>query len=232
MKKKYIVIIISLLIVSAILIGGQIFTVRNISVVFYNKTGLTSESEVIEASGLNSRNNIFSINEKNIKAKISSAYDDNSITVTNIVRSFPNKVTIYVKERIPMFLIKVASEDGNKYVPTDKDFQRGKVTTLDNIDYTLIAVTGFEVAETFDVKECILLRRIANALIAAGLSEEAIPYFISEIAFDGSNVNVIIKESGAIMQFNLDSTADEVKQVYNDYLSLTYEQRNGAVLPQ
>ena len=230
MKKKYIVIIISLLIVSAILIGGQIFTVRHVSVVFYNKTGLTSESEVIEVSGLNTRNNIFSVNEKEIKAKIAAKYDDNSIAVTNIVRSFPNKVTIYVKERIPMFLIKVASEGGDKYVPTDKDFQRGKVTTLDEIDYTLIKVTGFEVAETFDVKECVLLRRIAKGFISAGLAEEAVPYFISEISFAESDVTVTIRESGAVMHFNMDSTAEDVKKAYDDYLALSYEQRNGAVL--
>lgn len=230
MKKKYFLIIISVIIVAAILAGGQIFTVRHVSVVFHNKTGVATEADILDAAGLDYHNNIFGINEKEIKRRIAAAYADNSIAVTDIERSFPDTVTIYVKERVPIFLIKVESEEGNKFVPTDKDFQRGTVRTLGEIDDTLIKVTGFEISETFDVKECIILRKIANTLIGRDLAEEALPYFISEINFNENVVTVTVNGTGAKLMLSADATADEIVSVYNKYLALSNAERAGSVV--
>lgn len=231
MKKKYIVITASILIIALIVACGWIFTVRNVSVVFYNKTGLADEATVIAASGLSARKNIFSIKEADIKAGVAAAFDDNSIVVTNVVRNFPNEVVIYVKERIPIFKISVWSSDGvERCVPTDKDFQRGNIVTEDEIDYLLIEVKGFQVYETFDVKECVNLRAMAGAFIACGINEEALPYFISSVEITDEYFNVKLRETSAVLKISVEDVTAQTAALYEKYLQLDEQSRYGAVL--
>ncbi len=232
MKKKYVVIAISVIIIALIVACGQMFTVRHVSVVFYNKTGLADEAGVLKATGLSGRNNIFNVQETELKKNIASAYPDNSIEVTQIERKFPNKIVIYVKERLPIFKIRVYTNDGvDRFVPTDKDFQRGTVQAEEDITLTLIDVRGFGVYETFDVKECNQLRALVSALLATSLEEEALPYLISSISFsDDGYMNVIFRETGAMMSVYAENVAEETQILFNDYLQLSAIDRYGAIL--
>lgn len=231
MKKKYILIIASIVVIALIVACGQIFTVRNVSVVFYNKTGLADEAGVLKASGLSGHNNIFNVKESDVKSRVANAYPDRSVVVTNIVRNFPDKVTIYVKERVPIFKIPVYSADGeDKFVPTDKDFQRGNIQNGESIDALLVEIKGFLVHETFDVKECVQLRALANALIKKEIEEDALPYFLSEVTFDNGNLNVLIRETNAMFIISADKVAEQTAILYDNYLALDASSRYGAVL--
>lgn len=234
MKKKYILIIASILVIALIVACGQIFTVRHVSVVFLNKTGLADESGILEASGLNKQKNIFNIKESEIKEKVAASFDDNSIVVTDIERVFPNEVVVYVKERIPVFCLKVYSAEGKDlYVPTDKDFQRGKIYSYEELaekDYLLINITGFEVYETFDVKECVYLRTLANALTDKELEEEALPQLIESIAFGEGVLTVTLRGTAAKWTISEDDVKGDVYSAYDAYVALSDEDRYGAVI--
>lgn len=234
MKKKYILIIASILVIALIVACGQIFTVRHVSVVFLNKTGLADESGILEASGLNKQKNIFNIKENEIKEKVAASFDDNSIVVTDIERVFPNEVVVYVKERIPVFCLKVYSAEGKElYVPTDKDFQRGKIYSAEEItekNYLLIDITGFEVYETFDVKECIYLRTLANALIDKGLEEEALPHLIESVAFGEDVLTLTLRGTAAKWIVSQENVQGEVSSAYERYVALSDEERYGAII--
>lgn len=232
MKKKYIIVSICVVIIALIAVCGQVFTVRNISVVFYNKTGLADEADILAASGLDSRNNIFNVKEGEIKRKITAAFPDNSIVVTNVERKFPDEVVIYVKERTPIFKIEVNSSSEEKsFVATDKDFQRGKIQKEDELaSLKLIAVTGYVVIDSFDVKECVALRNVAKALINKNMSEEALPYFIENINITADELQIKLAETGAVMYVDMAQAADETAALYDRYLAMDYSARNNAVL--
>ena len=234
MKKKYILIIASLLVIALIVACGQIFTVRHVSIVFLNKTALADEAGILEASGLNKQKNIFNLKETEIKEKVSAFFDDNSIVVTDIERIFPNEVVVYVKERIPVFCLKVYSAEGKQlYVPTDKDFQRGKIyeaQELSQNNYLLINVTGFEVYETFDVKECIYLRTMANALIDKNIEEEALPQLIETVSIDDDALTLTLRETKAKWVISQSNVKEDIYSTYDEYVALSYPDRFGAVI--
>lgn len=232
MKKKYIIISICVVIIALIAVCGQVFTVRNIGVVFYNKTGLADEADILAASGLDSRNNIFNVKESEIKRKISAAFPDNSIVVTNVERRFPDEVVIYVKERTPVFKIEVNSSSEEKsFVATDKDFQRGKIQKEDELaSLKLITVTGYVVNDSFDVKECVALRNIAKALTDKNMSEEALPYFIESVDVSGDELTIKLAETGALLYVDIDKAEEETADLYCRYLDMDYSARNNAVL--
>jgi len=231
-KKKYVIISICVAIIALIVVCGQVFTVRNISVVFYNKTGLADEADILEASGLDSRNNIFNVKESEIKHRIIAAFPDNSIVVTNVERKFPDEVVIYVKERTPIFKIEVnASSEEKSFVATDKDFQRGKIQKEEELaPLKLITVTGFVVNDSFDVKECVALRNVAKALLGKNMSEEALPYFIESINISDGELQIKLAETGAVLYVDMAQTADETAALYDRYLAMDYSARNNAVL--
>lgn len=231
MKKKYVVIAICVLVVAAIVACGQIFTVRDISVVFYNRTGMANEADILEASGLTNRNNIFNVKEKDIKNKIADAFPDNSILVTNVERQFPDKIVLYVRERTLVFKLDVYSSSGeNKCVLTDKDFQRGNILSEDEVSQKLIEVKGCVVHETFDIKECVALREIAKALVNNGVSEEALPYFIDTIEIVDDMLTITLAETNATLSVEMNSAYEQTAILYKEYIELTYSERNNAVL--
>lgn len=234
MKKKYVLIALSVIVIGLIVACGQMFTVRHVSVVFDNKTGLADENGVLKATGLNGRNNIFNIKESDLKKNIALAYPDNSIEVTNIERKFPNKIVIRVKERIPIFKIKVYSTVGGNtdmYVPTDKDFQRGALQNAESIkDLMLIEVSNFGVYETFDVQECKDMHTLVKALLDMSFEEEALPYFIQIIDFSEGYINVMLRETNAIISISPENIVDDTRVLFKRYLSLNPAGRYGVVL--
>ncbi len=229
MKKKYVVIAVSVLIIALIVAFGQIFTVRDISVVFHNKTGLTDEADILKVAGITYKKNIFNVKEGEIKQKIASNFTDRSIVVTNVVREFPDKVVIYVKERVPIFRMQTYSSEGTAYVATDKDFQRNAVQKEGENSVKLIEVTGYEVRETFDVKECIALREVAYALIGEGMSEEALPYFIEKINFSGDALEITLAETKAVLRVKMTTATADTAKLYKKYIATPAAERYGAI---
>ncbi|MGP7817600.1 cell division protein FtsQ/DivIB [Niallia sp. 01092] len=71
---------------------------------------LIKQEEIKRKSGITQNTNMWTINKKKVEGRINDFHDIKSIKVTT---SFPNKVTIYVKEykRIAYLLA------GNKYIP-------------------------------------------------------------------------------------------------------------------
>lgn len=220
MKKKYIIIAISLVIVTLLIVCGNVFAVKNVNVVFENNTDKTTEFEILEAAGIDDGLMIFNLRENEIKSKVAKHYKDNSIVVTNIVRKFPNIITLYVKERIPIFKISVYSQTNtNAFVPVDKDFQMGTITTQESNNY-LIQVNNLVVKDTFDLKECAELRTLANSLIEVGIKEEALPYFIEYINFTADFIKVKLRNSNATLSVKRTDVGGGIKILYSDYLVL------------
>lgn len=221
MKNKIIIIAISLIIVTALIVCGNVFAVDRVEVVFDNKTDITSEYDILKAAGISQSTIIFNIKESDIKSKISKQYKDNSIVVTNVERVFPNKVKIYVKERVLIYKLSVYSQTGeNEYVPTDKDFQRGVM--YQNIDdLLLINVKNFVVKDTFNLEECYQLREFAQALIDLGISEDALPYFVESIEFADSFLEVRLRNSSGMLTISRSEIKQEVSLLYSQYLKLS-----------
>lgn len=225
MKKKYIIIIISIVLIAGLIACGNIFAIKNINVVFDNNTDKTNEYEIIKAAGISGGTIIFNLRESEIKSKVNKYYKDNSIFVTNIERKFPNTVTIYVKERIAIFKVNVYSvTDTNSFVPVDKDFQMGMIANSDE-GYFLIQINNFVVKDTFDLKECNQLRLLANTLIAEGIKEEALPFFIESINFETDYLKITLRESNATLSVLKNDVEKGVKKLYGDYLALDDQQR-------
>lgn len=221
MKNKIIIIAISLIIVTALIVCGNVFAVDRVEVVFDNKTDITSEYDILKAAGISQSTIIFNIKESDIKSKISKQYKDNSIVVTNVERVFPNKVKIYVKERVLIYKLSVYSQTGeNEYVPTDKDFQRGVMyQNIDNL--LLINVKNFVVKDTFNLEECYQLREFAQALIDLGISEDALPYFVESIEFADSFLEVRLRNSSGMLTISRSEIKQEVSLLYSQYLKLS-----------
>lgn len=231
MKKSIVITIIFLVVIAAFLAGGQIFKVACVNVVFDNRTGLTTENEIVSIVGLDKRNNIFSVNEREIKEKVSKVFADHSIYVTDVERSFPNVVTIYVKERTPIFLLKVYSPTGlERYVPTDKDFQRGTVYNAGDIalDLKLITVEGIEVKDSFDEPEFYTLRTVASALTDERFEEAALPYFFDKVVFDEQKkATFYVSGTGATFVVGTNVDKASVVDLLHSYLALPEAERFG-----
>ncbi len=230
MKKKIVIIAISLVIVTALIICGNIFAVDSVEVVFDNKTDITNEYDILKAAEISKSTIIFNIKENSIKSKVSKEYKDNSIVVTNVERVFPNKVKIFVKERVLIYKLNVFSQtDDDLYVPTDKDFQRGAL--IDNIDdYNLITVKNFVIKDTFNLEECYELREFADVFISLGISEEALPYFVESIEFSEKTLKIDLRHSSGIFTISRNNIKNELKTIYYQYLKLSDQDKLNCAL--
>lgn len=227
MKKKYIAITISIVLIALIITFGQIFTVRNVKVEFKNETGLTGESDILRIADIKPNTNIFSLKESRIKENINNYYA-NSLVV-NVERTFPNTVIIHVKERLPMFLIHAETDAYVGYVYTDKDFQRSG--TPDEVEgQTLITVNNYFVRNTFDTAEAIALRAFANALFSQGFTEGGIVAFVESISIGANALTVNLRQNDAVLVINRADVVNNTLHAYNAYLDLPIADRAGVIL--
>lgn len=228
MRKKYIAIIISIILIASIITFGQMFTIKNIKVVYENYTDIADEGTILRLAGIGGNTNIFSLREKEIRNAVSSYYS--KAVKIDIERSFPNTVIIHVMERAPMFVINVLNETYNGFIVTDKDFQRSDIVEED-IEKHLILVKNFSVKNTFDTNECLILRKIASTLMDLGLNEVSINSFIDNIDFANEKIVINLRQNNAI--WILDKNKDisiQIQQIYYNYLALTQIQREDAEL--
>ncbi|NLL56142.1 MAG: FtsQ-type POTRA domain-containing protein [Clostridiales bacterium] len=226
MRKKYVAITISVVMIALIITFGQIFTVKNVKVEFKNETGMATEQTILELADITSNTNIFSLKESKIKQNINDYYS-NSLIV-DVERVFPNTVTIHVKERLPMFLVSVNNDSYSGYVYTDIDFQRSDIAQ--GLDKHIITVENYTVKNTFDTAQCIAVRVFAKTLLDNGMEQSAIVAFVESITINDDNLTVNLRQNNAVFVINRNKVQDSTTLIYHKYLSLSVPERVGAVL--
>lgn len=229
MRKKYIAIIISVILVIVIIIFSNLFLVKTVEVVFEKPPHITNDEEIIAAAKIKMNSNIFNLNEQNIIDNVSNYFDNNKVSITDVQRSFPNKIRLYVKERHPILTIGYGNENGEKCIPTDIDFQLTNHIDKVDIDFTAIAITGTYVSTTFNQPTFQYIRRVLYAYIDLNFNTDSLVSFIKEINVDGNKL--ILKLRNGESAFEIDAKAElsiehQVKQLYNEYLGLSYNKRN------
>ena len=227
MKKVVVAVAIGLVLVALIIAFGQIFTVRFVTVDFVNGVSSTDKQRILDLADINPNTNIFILDEKKIADKIQKGFEDNVIKVTDIVREFPNKVTIKVSERIALFRIKAITDKESGYVAADKNFQRTAVFSYEELKSEVLTdVIGFTVEGTYRRDECYALRDIADAFIECGIEEEALPYFICSIEF--TETKIVIRLRTTDTTFTVPKSSDpaqSVKTLYEQYEKTEYYER-------
>lgn len=215
MKKKYIAISLCLVIIVGIVALGRIFLVNSIEVVFDRQPVSVTDSEIISASELPLGINIFSIDEKQVIDNVQSYYGDNSVSIKNVERIFPNKVRLYAEERVA--LLDIPTADG-RYIPTDMDFRLNTIKT--EPAEGLIKVSGVEITDSFALTELYDIRTILHALSdGEGLTVEGINKFINEIKVtDEGYVLLLNSGDGAITLKKSDDLNNRTLAAYEDYL--------------
>ncbi len=221
MKKKIVIVVITVLVAAVLLTCGFLFNVRNIEVGFGNDVTITDEAEILSHAGIEIGTNILALDEKAVKENIENAYRG-EIEVVDVVRSFPDTVTVKVRERVALFRIPVFETES--YVLPDKDFQRTTVFTSVPADGKYITVTGFAVVDTFSEKECYVLHNIAEVLLENGFSETAIPYFVKEIRFSEEEILVSLFD-GAELYLSLEKAKADFSEALSSYLQLSETER-------
>ena len=212
-------------VLAAIVFFGVFFTVDEIAVRYDNDVTATDKATILNVIDIDAQTNIFSINEKKIKQKVETAFTDNSIEVVSVVRSFPNKVTVVVRERKQLFKVRVKYSEN--YVAPDKDFRRNKVYSEAELDsYDLIEVNGFDVSDSFAVDGCYQMRDFVNELIGLGFNMDAVTTFVDKIDFTEQNMTVTLFD-GATLAIDRSNVAEATKECVNNYLATPYAQRSG-----
>ncbi len=230
MKKAIIAIVIGLVIVAMVISFGHVFAVRYVSVEFQNNVACTTKQEILSSAEISSGTNIFVVDEKKVAQRIEQQYEDSDINVVDIVREFPNKITIKVMERFAIFKIDAEFKNESGYVCVDRNFQRTKIYNSGVIQTKkLIDVIGYKVSETYVTDECYRLRDIANAFIACGVNEEALPYFIDQIEFTTTQTLIKLRTTDTIFVIeskSYDNIKGAISNLYQQYVGLDVDERN------
>ena len=226
MKKSTVfAIIFCTVVLAAIVFFGVFFTVDKIDVRFENDVTSADKQAVLAVIDVDAQTNIFSVNEKKIKQKVEEAFPDNSIEVVKVVRSFPDKVTVVVRERTQLYKIRIKYEA--EFVAADKDFRRNTAYTAEQIDSEkLIEVNGFEVADSFAVDGCYKLKSFAYALLDAGFSEDSLTTFVNKIDFEEDRFVATLFD-GATFAIDYNDVAASTASCVQRYYATSYGERAG-----
>ncbi len=216
MKKRWISVIIGCAIIALIAIAGNVCRVRTVEVRFDGpQTDVTAE-EIFSASGIDMRRSILGINENTVKENVNKAFADHSVYVRNIERKFPNKVILYVEERIPICAVKLSDparfgyEDGDGYGITDMDFQMDAVGSRAEAEESeLIYLEGVTVSDTYNTSAFEYVHKIFSAFESLGFDADAQKKLIAVITV-GSNTATVKFRDGYVME--LDATQEELAQ--------------------
>ncbi len=209
----------------AIVLFGVFFTVDKVSVQFVNDVTVADKEEVLSAIDIQKYTNIFSVNEKKIKQEVETAFSGNTIEVVSVKRSFPNIVSVIVRERTPLFKIAVSGAD--TYAAADKDFRRNSVYTEDQLaGRKLIEVTGFEVTDSFAVPAGYQLRTVARTLEEKGFSDEGIVSFVTGAEFTDTSLTLTLFD-GATITLDRENIASTLEAGLTSYLSVSAQARRG-----
>lgn len=218
MKGKHIALISCILIFALIVTMGRLFLIKSVEVAFARQPVFADESEIISASKLKLNSNIFTVDEKKLKDNVSEYYSDNSVSIVDVERVFPNKVILHAKERLPVLAI--ANAKGG-YIPTDIDFQLVNTVAELPAGYNFIHVSGISVENDFNLTEFREIREALSSLIDSGLKEEALPVFIKEIKCESSKISFILRSGdGVFVLARGANLGQRMRIAYNEFLIL------------
>ncbi len=224
MKKNCIVIIASVLILCSIITFGEIFTVKEVEVSFVDEKTSVGEKEILILADIYQYGNIFAVDEKDVANRIENGFDDNSVEVINIVRSFPNKVTIYARERFSMFYMKKFANE-EQLVVTDLEFQRSTLIGIGENVESYVGIVGAEVNTNFNTPELLDVYEMGQALTEIGMTEESIRSFLHTIEFVGNAMVINLDLGGKITLDREDDIKSQTQEKLANYLKLSYGDR-------
>ncbi len=226
MKKSTVfAIIFCTVVLAAIVFFGVFFTVDEIDVRFENDVTSADKQAVLAVIDVDAQTNIFSVNEKKIKQKVEESFTDNSIEVVKVVRSFPNKITVVVRERTQLFKIRI--KYSTQFVAADKDFRRNAAYDAEQIaSKKLVEVNGFEVTDSFAVDGCYKLKSFAYALLEAGFSEDSLTTFVTKIDFEEDRLVATLFD-GATFSIDSSDVAAATSDCVQRYYATPYGERAG-----
>ncbi|MDR0751698.1 MAG: FtsQ-type POTRA domain-containing protein [Christensenellaceae bacterium] len=184
MVKKKALAITGIILISLILTGVIFANVTSIDLIelrFDSAPMRFDESEILAVSKLKAGMSIFSVDETELTQKIEDNFVSRNVNVKNIERIWPNKIVIYIRERIPVCLIKIKNSDS--YALIDMDFQMN-AEILNNYDPQYISIKGIEVDNTFNVPQFAAIRQILIAFTQKGVPFYALAGLIREIEFN------------------------------------------------
>jgi len=219
MKKSWLIFIgVFAVVILALVIVGGVFTVRQIDVVFLNASAI-SHDEVLTASKLKNGTVIFNVDDKAVIENIKEYFTDKSVYGVRVERTYPNKVTLFVMERVRMFKFSVGG--GTDIVITDKDFQLNKKQKADNLEYSdFITVKNYEITNTFRTDECRFLRSVVYELLARGYAEEGVTRLIKSVDIKVGEYYALEPAVGGKIFINYNDTAS-LPRILDIYFALS-----------
>lgn len=229
MRKKYIAIIICVIFIALIILFSNIFLIKTVNVVFEKQPVYTNEEEIITASKIEMKTNIFNLNEKRLKDNITGYFSNNTVSVTDVQRKFPNEVNIYIKERLPLLIVPYGSVDGNECVPTDMDFQLVSRCNKNDIDFDAISISGIYVESTFNLASFRQINSILRSFIEMSFNHDSMVAFIKEINVSTNRILIILRNGDGVFEIDTSSQKSvdqQTKELYQMFLDLPYGQRD------
>ena len=186
MKKKWLIVALSVvlvLVVTIVTLSFTLFTVQEISVDFRTSTSAEySEDEIISSSGIEKGKNIFFLKKQRFTDNIEKTHP--YLQVVNIETVFPSKIVIHLRERQSFY----AAQTEGGYLILDQSLKILEKVAEFEPSRTSPILLPFEVngeaGETADLK---LLREFYDAMLLNGRSRpealslvKQIEYFESE----------------------------------------------------
>lgn len=164
MNKRLIAIFVCMAVfVLTLVVGSVVFTVSDVNILLVSDGNKSfNKSEILQTSGIKKGQSVFTINKEEVIANIEKQFPD--LQVDGVERTIPNKVSIQLRMRTPVFKMKIANSD--KYAIFDcvipdreKKLANGKpcifkiidvVDDDDNMygDYKVVFLSGHEYSGT------------------------------------------------------------------------------------
>ncbi len=226
MKKVTVIgIVLCMLLLFGIIFFGVFFAVDEISIQFENDVTLTDKTAVMNAIEIEKYANIFALDEDSIKEDVEKTVEGNGIEVVNVVRNFPNDVTVIIRERTPVY--KIAIEESDQFVAPDKDFRRTNKYTAEELDgVDIITVKNYSVKNTLATEECYCLRSIAKELLTLGFTDSSLVVFIKEASFEEDSV-ILTTFDGAYLVVQKGNVVPSLDAAYAAYCASAPSARTG-----
>lgn len=229
-KKRIITLFVSLsLIIIMCVLGGAVFVIRSIDVVFSNGVPADiSTDELIKKSNIDYGKSIFSISESMVVSNIESNFPN--IKVRGVERVFPNKVVLKLAERRPVIAIKF--KDKPEYLVLDSNMCAIEKVRESNTDKlkNLCIVTGFELNGNTNIYlgkplptsygiETVVIQHIMAGL-SKYISVDKLTDFMAEIVCVESTHLAYLHtkydgESGVIMKISYEKLREDKNAVFH-----------------
>lgn len=191
---KAFAILTSLLFISIIVSFGIIFVIAETNVVTQSNA-LYSRENILIFSGINQDRFFFSSSEEIIEKRILAHDDDKILSEICVKKEFPNKIEIIITEKTPLFV--VCFDQG--YILTDKSLTMSRELLPGEEIRRYILIEGIENITKNNYSEKLAgIREINELLIQNGIKEEEMLESIECIVYDGTDYNVIFRNTISI----------------------------------